>query len=817
MGPKSSGCQFAVFDTSGKKVTQIVNTATSQINSQILHLQGNELYVGINFLTYKFSILKFTLSGGLFVVEWEKTSTMTSSSCFTLSALFKPPEQNIIIGIGGYDSGISVSVINTQLAHGAWSSISNNEYKFNALTYYGYVVVSGINFRQDIYRSGVEETVFGCGINSNVQYPQVIEFNVNVSVPIFKIPKIWLLEQAISTSTSQSCQAVRYEPLSDTINIWFQDFTTTTTLALVQIERATKIAYLTQVSTVSTSSRFFQFFITREHSSHGWHTLVYGKFQMRLDCSKYSSSSSQFFGMIQRSTNVGPFSCLSTMLTTTTFGTTMTKEIQLPSTSSFSVSYTGDVTSPSQVIIANGDILFSQMTTDIINVNRTCQTLGQAIYSDIEFLPSLGTQTFKILKHRPNNLLVADSCTVSLTYTLTIPDADDLTFSLDQTSDPFYLILTVSFGSLASKMSYQIQITYSSSTQRPMIIAAPIFYLRKSCGTGVSVALQYTYTIGDPEIIVSGSAYYAGAHCPLTYNVAPMTDSNMFTISGTIFQFNQNQGEVKIYGTTSQKSGLYQFELQAYTDSTRQYGVISVEVAVPEIISKQIAIANKGPPTFTQQLDTIDLKVGTTVTYTLPSQTDPDGDQISMSVQLKAAVLFAQFNAQSKQFTFKPINGTKYSAKYEIIITLADNNIDPKEKQYKLLVQIEQTPKNDSNNQPNPEIIDLSKPSQDNKEKKKYTCSIRIVQVSRNRLMQLKIISSSNSIAAAIASELKDSQIKVFVPEQSDVSTKIIDVQEGNIITLKLEFKNIDQIFAGNVRLKALIYFRNWIIFKSQS
>ena len=43
---------------------------------------------------------------------------------------------------------------------------------------------------------------------------------------------------------------------------------------------------------------------------------------------------------------------------------------------------------------------------------------------------------------------------------MSILDADDLTYSIDYTSDPANLILTVTFGPLAVKLSYQIEISY---------------------------------------------------------------------------------------------------------------------------------------------------------------------------------------------------------------------------------------------------------------------------------------------------------------------------------------------------------------------
>ncbi|TNV87017.1 hypothetical protein FGO68_gene14209 [Halteria grandinella] len=583
IGPSTTGCQFAVFDTSGKKVTQVVTTATASIFSQFLHVSASDLYVGLNFLTYKFAIQKYTLSGGLYAVQWEKASTMVSTRYFILSGLYKPPEQNFIIAVGGnMNSGsgnIGVGVVNTQLAHGTWSSTSTDFYNFEISNYIGLVAVSGINYRQDVHRGQIGGPFFACGINSNTRIVQIMEFTADPSVPTLDAVNIWLFTQTITTATTQSCQGVRHEPVSDTLFVWYQEFTTTTALAIISIDRATRNTYLTQISTYNTQLRRFQLFVSRDQYSAGWQTLVYGKFQQQLDCTRYGSSSTQYFGLIQKSSLETPFSCLSTKQVLTSLTTTKTSKIVAVS-SQYTSAYTGDVTSPPQVTIINGDIPFSLMTADIVNVNRTCQTLGETVYPDITFLASRGTQIFNIPKHRINSQTVADSCTVSLAYTLTIPDADDLTYSLDYSTDSSYLILTVTFGPLAVKSSYQLQISYKSNTLQPMTIVAPIFLMMMGCGTGTDQTLEYTYTIEDPEIVVAGSTYFSGTQCTLTYQVVAVSHSNMFTVSGTVFKFNLTGGEVIIYGVTKGMSGVYRFQLKSYTDSINLFGTITVDVTV---------------------------------------------------------------------------------------------------------------------------------------------------------------------------------------------------------------------------------------------
>ena len=127
---------------------------------------------------------------------------------------------------------------------------------------------------------------------------------------------------------------------------------------------------------------------------------------------------------------------------------------------------------------------------------------------------------------------------------MSILDADDLTYWIDYTSDPANLILTVTFGPLAVKLSYQIEISYYNIDDKIKKIVAPVFFLALPCGTGVDQTLDYTYTIKDPAILVAASSYYTGtsAFCTLSYSVVAVRHSTMFTESNTVFVFNQVTG-----------------------------------------------------------------------------------------------------------------------------------------------------------------------------------------------------------------------------------------------------------------------------------
>ncbi|TNV86505.1 hypothetical protein FGO68_gene13225 [Halteria grandinella] len=231
---------------------------------------------------------------------------------------------------------------------------------------------------------------------------------------------------------------------------------------------------------------------------------------------------------------------------------------------------------------------------------------------------------------------------------------------------------------------------------------------------------------------------------------------------------------------------------------------LNIIVLPVKVVSITYTLSNQGPPTFTSPLETVFIKVGDDFSYTLPSQIDPDNDdKISITVDLKQAASFAQYDPSSQKFTFKPKKGAKYSQSYDIAITLADDNINQKKSNYKLAVQIEQ----EIETQPtkNETVIDdeieitsqwineMNSPS--SKQKKTHKCSIKIMEVSRNGRMQLKITSSLNSISVAIVNELKAQQIRLAVAGKNEISAKIESVRDGSILLISMQFK--DDISAG--------------------
>ncbi|TNV86442.1 hypothetical protein FGO68_gene11929 [Halteria grandinella] len=263
---------------------------------------------------------------------------------------------------------------------------------------------------------------------------------------------------------------------------------------------------------------------------------------------------------------------------------------------------------------------------------------------------------------------------------------------------------------------------------------------------------------------------------------------------------------VTISPITSTPVGSYPVQVQLNDGITTT--LYNMNIMILEVNSTSKFQMNLGPPIFTQMLEAVNLKIGNIATYALPQQQDPDEeDQISIDVQLKEAICFAQYDKAAKLFIFKPERGIEFSNSYNISIILADNNINPKSRLYKLEIKIELEQDQSSNET---EVLNT-------KNIKTYKSGIRIVKISRSGQLQLKITSSQNYIAEAIANTLKESQLKVFVPEKSQISAKIENLQEENILSIKLDFKNREKISAGMVSDLINLVIRNWTIYKQKS
>ncbi|TNV86503.1 hypothetical protein FGO68_gene6798 [Halteria grandinella] len=197
--------------------------------------------------------------------------------------------------------------------------------------------------------------------------------------------------------------------------------------------------------------------------------------------------------------------------------------------------------------------------------------------------------------------------------------------------------------------------------------------------------------------------------------------------------------------------------------------------------------------------------------------TDPDfEDQISISALLQGATFFTQFDATSKKFTFKPLNGYKYLDQYEVAITLTDDNKNPQTSVYSLVIQIKQ-PQQNVQSQQNQQEAPINSPIIQIIDRKRYKCAIKIEQVSKNGYLKLKIQSSNAYAAQIIASALLDTELNVFIEKKSRISIQIEEVIDRNIVSIKLELKNKQLISSGMVRLYDYKIFRNWLFFMSKS
>lgn len=63
------------------------------------------------------------------------------------------------------------------------------------------------------------------------------------------------------------------------------------------------------------------------------------------------------------------------------------------------------------------------------------------------------------------------------------------------------------------------------------------------------------------------------------YTVSGMSQSNMFTVNYTVFQLDQLNGQIHIYGVNRGMNSLYKYNLVAMVD-TKVYGIIYIETTV---------------------------------------------------------------------------------------------------------------------------------------------------------------------------------------------------------------------------------------------
>ncbi|TNV86327.1 hypothetical protein FGO68_gene1228 [Halteria grandinella] len=244
---------------------------------------------------------------------------------------------------------------------------------------------------------------------------------------------------------------------------------------------------------------------------------------------------------------------------------------------------------------------------------------------------------------------------------------------------------------------------------------------------------------------------------------------------------------IKVEPTFSTPVATYPIQLNLYDGfaTALYYMNIVVEAYIPPL-GKYVQ-TNQGPPLFNSSLETIVLKIGDAISYTLPAQIDPDNDKISIFVDLKEALTFTSF--KNGQFRFKPMKGQKYKQMYEIVITLTDDNANPKVNTVKLSVIIEKSIVNaKAEDKKDDEIIN------DKVMMNSYKCGIRIMQVTRSGQLRLKITSSSNSAANSIAKNLKESDLIVSVKEYKDTNIRIEKVLQGNILSIQLSFNDSDKI-----------------------
>ncbi|TNV86225.1 hypothetical protein FGO68_gene1508 [Halteria grandinella] len=225
---------------------------------------------------------------------------------------------------------------------------------------------------------------------------------------------------------------------------------------------------------------------------------------------------------------------------------------------------------------------------------------------------------------------------------------------------------------------------------------------------------------------------------------------------------------------------------------------LNVRVVAPEI--DQFSITNIGPPNFIGFPDSLTLEQDISFIYKLPPIQDPDDDQYSIRVFLKDAAYFTKF--EQEKLIFFPTAKTALKSEYQFEIALSDKNAKPLSSKYKLKIIV--NPKKATNDTKIQPIAIL---------KQTYTCSIRIQRITRTGQIELKIMSSNNEAALQIANELAEKDIMVAVNDKpnAQIQIEIVDVQVGNIVVIKVQFDEKDEISAGMVRLHQITeQYRIW-------
>ncbi|TNV85778.1 hypothetical protein FGO68_gene10974 [Halteria grandinella] len=251
---------------------------------------------------------------------------------------------------------------------------------------------------------------------------------------------------------------------------------------------------------------------------------------------------------------------------------------------------------------------------------------------------------------------------------------------------------------------------------------------------------------------------------------------------------------LRVWPTINTPLSCYQILVIDRDGAAWKYQTINIIVVAPRVINAQYAITNSGPPIFESELETIYLQNGEVLIYTLPSYSDPDNDNISLTLDLREATQFTFFDHSTLRFTFALPQENYYKTSYEILISLKDNNLTPQSTKYELKINIKRIEdqyvlKNDSDVQFN-----------DGDDLQNSTSSIKFISLSlskptRDGSIRLHFHGPPFYELTQIAQKLNESDFILTLNGETEVefSFQIDKISSGYVI-LQMHFQNPEKI-----------------------
>ncbi|TNV86987.1 hypothetical protein FGO68_gene1174 [Halteria grandinella] len=813
LGP-SAVTQFLNYEYSHSALSQVVTTSTSASSGQFLYLFNDEVYAVINFADGTFVMQKYGPSSLGYGFQWEKRCC--GSHTYRVGAIIKPASGAYVMTVGQYNNDkLSFALVNTDSEHGNWqSSINPDTYSFFVTNLDGEMVEADINFQMSL---AVDDNFFACSIDPQNMTPQLLQFYPDNTGSISVINS-WALKTRPLQYDKQMCHTLYVNQYK--VVALFQEFEHTQELGAMILDRygGNYIRWY-KISTHSNYPRQFQ--IDAKQISWDFKLYTYGSFTTQLDCVAQQLLPSQSLGMLNMPLGQ---TCLSAAVADYMAyfndAANILQDFNLLVTQE-SDTYTSETDeSLTEVTNTPGWITFQDSGTGTpINLNRTCQTLEQATYSDLMFLPKEGTQVFNLPRTRPRVETLDYGCYIDMNYNVFIEDNDDLTYDINGI-DYADIILSVNFGPNARKTSYKIKLSYGNNYGfQTASYAVPDFYLKVDCGFAGNLQKEYDYVIGEQELAVSMfDIFPSNNFCPIGYNVYAIDPPDLFYYMSELFSCNYGEGLITVFGNQpwfirTYTMGLYGVHTGGY-HTWEIYGIAEIKVHVkdtpPPIFP---ALLNIGGPVFTSEIESqISIVAGKQLIKDFPSIVDPDNDNYECTVSLGSASPFVTYD--SMKLMLKPLSQHVSVNPYTVKITLKDlNAAESKSNQYLISILVTNaTTSSESTNQT--EAQSTSSNSSESVSSYVFTgkmenvkessasmkgsneivvtkvqASLKLIEVTNDGRAKVKII---GQFKEQIFQAFTNSSFKIIVSTR-EVNQNVnysIEGLSSNILTLKLSFKN---------------------------